>query len=270
MSLCRFMPTKTNKRIQEIDSEISDILKDIIRKREKDIENGEGLGDDLLGLLLESNSRPDQEHWMNIQEVIEECKLFYFAGQETTAVLLVWTMVLLGQHQEWQERAREEVLRVFDREKPDFDQLNHLKVVTMVLYEVLRLYPPLVAFNRANNKETKVGDITIPSGTVITLPVILIHRDTDLWGPDAAEFRPDRFAEGVSKATRNQAASFMPFGSGPRICIGQNFALTEARMAMAMFLQRFSFELSPSYAHSPHIAITLHPQFGAQLKLRRL
>ncbi|KAL4022413.1 hypothetical protein IC575_016145 [Cucumis melo] len=109
--------------------------------------------------------------------------------------------------------------------------------VTMIFNEVLRLYPPTNMFGR-------------------------IVRN-------AHEFNPERFSEGVSKATKNPSA-FIPFGWGPRICIGQNFAMIEAKMALSMIPQHFSFELSPSYTHAPIATLTIQPQHGAHIILHKL
>ncbi|KAL6198998.1 hypothetical protein ACLB2K_028786 [Fragaria x ananassa] len=270
----RFLPTKMNNRMKQIDKELTGLLRGIINKREQAINAGEATKDDLLGALMESNLREIQEHGkndkdvgMSIEDVIGECKLFYYAGQESTSVLLVWTMVLLGQNQIWQDRARQEVLQVFGSNKPDFDGLTHLKVVTMIQLEVLRLYPALVVLSRTTNKTIQLKKFSLPAGVEVGLSTLLIHRDKELWGDDANEFKPERFSEGVSKATKS-AFSYIPFGGGPRICIGQNFALTEAKLAIALILQHFTFVLSPSYAHAP-AAPMIKPQYGVPIILQK-
>ncbi|XP_010470433.1 PREDICTED: cytochrome P450 72A13-like [Camelina sativa] len=264
-----YLPTKLNRRMKASYREIEVILRGIINKRVRGREAGEAPNDDMLGILLESNTGQAKGNGLSIEEVIEECKLFYIAGQVTTSVLLVWTMVMLSQHQDWQVRAREEVKQVLGDKEPDTEGLNQLKFIKMILYEVLRLYPPVVQLMRATEKEMKLGDLTLPAGVQISLPIMLVQRDTELWGNDAAEFKPERFKDGLSKATKNQL-SFFAFGWGPRICIGQHFALLEAKMAMALILQRFSFELSPSYVHAPYEAMTINPQFGAPVILQKL
>ncbi|RZB82949.1 11-oxo-beta-amyrin 30-oxidase [Glycine soja] len=252
------LPTTSTKRMKIIDIDIRASLKGIINKRENAIKVGEILNNDLLFMLLESNRMEIQEHGNNkniaitSQEAIEECNAFYIARQETTFVLLVWTMVLLSRYPNWQARAREEVLHVFGNQKPDYNGLSHLKI-----------------FARAIKNDVKLGNLSLPAGVQISLPILLIHQDRDIWGDDATEFNPERFAEGVTKATKGQVV-FFPFGWGPRVCLGQNFALLEAKMVLSLLLQRFSFELSPAYAHAPVTVLTLNPKYGAHIILHKL
>ncbi|KAM0841881.1 hypothetical protein ACQ4PT_058729 [Festuca glaucescens] len=274
MANVMFLPTKLNRRMKANAREVETLLKGIITNRERAMRDDHADNDDLLGVMMESNIKETQEAGsskptMTTDDIVGELKLFYFAGMETTAVLLTWAMVALSMHPEWQDRAREEVLRVFRKSQPDSEGINRLKVVTMILHEVLRLYPPILQLSREAYEETELGGVTYPPGVTFALPIVSVHHDPDVWGEDVDEFKPERFAEGVAAASKDSPA-FYPFGWGPRICVGQNFALMEAKMGLSMILQHFLFELSPSYAHAPCPVSSLQPQHGAQIKLRKL
>lgn len=116
--------------------------------------------------------------------------------------------------------------------------------MNMIFNEILRLYPPVVA-------------------------LLSLHRDKDFWGDDALEFKPERFENGISKAS-NIPGVYCPFSGGPRICIGMNYTMVEAKVVMAAILQRFSFELSPSYKHSPKWILTVQVGSNANVILRKL
>lgn len=142
--------------------------------------------------------------------------------------------------------------------------------MSMILNEVLRLYPPVTALFRYTQNKTKIGEICVPAGVETVLLTLFIHYDPKNWGDDVEEFNPERFSEGVVKATKDHQVAFMPFGWGPRICLGQNFAMIEAKMALSLILQQFSFQLSLSYTHAPRTVITLQPQHGAPIILHQI
>lgn len=167
---------------------------------------------------------------------------------------------------------------------------NWHEQMSMVLNESLRLYPPVPEltsrvrskedFNEGRRAELQeeevqmgvVGQLRklagIP-GIGFSIPTLIIQHDTSLWGEDAHEFRPERFGEGAAKAASHPSA-FLSFGFGPRICIGQSFALLEAKLILLAILQRFRFCLSPSYKHAPVSVITMKPQHGMQIILELL
>ena len=137
----------------------------------------------------------------------------------------------------------------------------------MIINESLRLYPPAVGVARNVDREVKLGDITLPANISFEIPILAIHHDPQIWGEDAHLFKPERFAEGVVKATKDNITAFIPFGMGPRICVGFNFAENEAKIALSMILQRYTFTLSPAYIHSPVQRLTVIPQYGLQVIL---
>ncbi|GER36058.1 cytochrome P450 [Striga asiatica] len=265
----RFIPTKKNRRRKELDRKITSMLRKLVETKAKAMSDKGSNNDNLLSLLLKSNDENNpqgpnnskQHTRLSIDDIVEECKQFYLAGHETTSSLLTWTVVVLAMHPDWQQKARDEVLQLCGDKDPDAEAISHLKVVNMILNEVLRLYPPVIALYQHAHENTKIGNFAIPAGIDLLLPIMLVNRDPGLWGHEAEEFKPERFARG-------QLAGFMPFGWGPRTCVGQNFAMVEAKVALAVMLKQFSFEVSASYAHAPYTVMTPQPQHGAQIVLR--
>ncbi|RZC85855.1 hypothetical protein C5167_026529 [Papaver somniferum] len=264
----RFIPTKKNLRRKQLVKEINGILRRFISRREELMKTDPSSSSDLLGLLLQSNNTENSDR-LTIDEVIDECKVFYLVGQETTRSLVTFTIIVLAMHPNWQEKAREEVEQVCGKNVPDFNAINCLKIKEMILNEVMRLYPPGPELYRYTSKTTKLGNLSIPAGVILIVPLILAHHDPEYWGDDSQEFKPERFAEGVSNASNDKLAYF-PFSRGHKVCLGQNFALIEAKMALTMIVQNFSFQLSPSYTHVPYVVLDLAPQHGAQIILHQL
>ncbi|KAL0369066.1 UNVERIFIED_CONTAM: cytochrome [Sesamum calycinum] len=259
----RFLPTKKNRMRWKLDRETRQSIRALIEKSCRNIENRHAL----LTLLMSPYKNEDGiEERLDMEEIIDECKTFYFAGKETTANLLSWALLLLAHHQEWQTQARDEVLVTCGNNmRPSAENLSDFKLVTLILQETLRLYPPAAMLLRQTAKNIKFGRLDIPANTEFNLPILAVHHDTEIWGSDANEFNPHRFSE-----PRKHMASYFPFGIGPRFCVGQNLAMVEAKIILAMIIQRFSLAISPSYVHAPVLAWTLEPQYGAQIILSRV
>ncbi|VAI24395.1 unnamed protein product [Triticum turgidum subsp. durum] len=270
MSKSGYLPTQKNLKIWKLDKEVRGMLTNIIKSRLAD-KDTMGYGNDLLGLMLEACTPEEHGHepLLSMDEIIDECKTFFFAGHDTSSHMLSWTMLLLSTHPECEQKLREEVVRECGNEVPTGDVLNKLKLVNMFLLETLRLYSPLSTIQRKAGLDLEVGGITVPKGTVLTIPIASIHRDKEVWGEDAHEFNPLRFENGVTRAA-NHPNAFLSFSGGPRSCIGQNFAMIEAKIVIVMILQRFSFFLSPKYVHAPMDVITLRPKFGLPMVLKSL
>jgi len=140
----------------------------------------------------------------------------------------------------------------------------------MIINESLRLYPPIIAITRKVERDVRLGKLTLPANLLLYIPTLAPHHDPKIWGEDVHLFKPERFSEGIAKATNNNIAAFFPFGIGPRNCVGLNFATTEAKIALSMILQRYAFTLSPAYVHSPFQLLTIRPQHGVQVMLHSL
>ena len=142
--------------------------------------------------------------------------------------------------------------------------------MSMIINETLRLYTPTLSVLRIVEREARLGKLILPANLSLYIPPLALHHDPQIWGEDVHLFKPERFSEGVAKATNNNIAAFFPFGMGPRTCVGMNFATNEAKIALSMILQRYSFTISPTYVHSPVQHFTLRPQHGIQVLLHPL
>ncbi|CBI33656.3 cytokinin hydroxylase-like [Vitis vinifera] len=265
----RYFPSKYNREIKALKTEVERLLMEIIQSRKDCVEIGRSssYGNDLLGLLLnEMQKKRGSGFSLNLQLIMDECKTFFFAGHETTALLLTWTSMLLASNPTWQDKVRAQVAEVCNGETPSVDHLSKLTLLNMVINESMRLYPPATVLPRMAFEDIKLGDLHIPKGLSIWIPVLAIHHSEELWGKDANEFNPDRFAGKMFAPGRH----FIPFAAGPRNCVGQSFAMMEAKIILAMLVSRFSFTISQNYRHAPVIILTIKPKYGVQICLKPL
>ncbi|XP_071921559.1 cytochrome P450 CYP749A22-like isoform X1 [Coffea arabica] len=258
----------------KLEKGIQDSIVEIVKKREKGKkgDDKQSFGEDFLGLLLKAHYDCSSENDnISIEEIIDECKTFYGAGHGTTSILLSWTILLLAINTDWQEKAREEVTKLFGQDPPNSEGISRLKTISMIINETLRLYPPAIYARRTTKEGAKLGNYKLPADLNISIAILAVHHDPQIWGDDAHLFNPERFSQGVSGATKiNNPAAFLPFSLGPRTCVGSNFAITEVKIALSMILQRYAFTLSPSYVHSPVQMLALMPQHGVQVVLHAL
>ncbi|XP_050213076.1 cytochrome P450 714A1-like [Mercurialis annua] len=271
----RFLPTKSNKEIWNLQKQIETLILEIVNARREERQRSTMSEKDLLEAILESAANSEQlKNARNADRfIIDNCKNIYFAGQETTALSASWTLMLLSLHPTWQDRIRAEIVAICGDNLHDclldLDKLHQFKTLNMVIQESLRLYGPAVMAVREAFVDTKLADLTIPKGTNIWILLTALHRDPENWGPDADEFKPERFARGISEACK-YPQSYMPFGMGSRLCLGQSFAMLELKLLLSLILSNFSFSPSPEYRHSPVYRMLLVPEHGINLLVRKV
>ncbi|KDO64199.1 hypothetical protein CISIN_1g022822mg [Citrus sinensis] len=274
----RWLPTKSNREIRRLKKEVEDLILKVVKDRqEESLKDGKN-SKDLLQMILESADADNELHQYihkTDRFIVDNCKNIYFAGYETTALSASWTLMLFALHPEWQERVRAEAIEMLGdcTDQPhcslDVDTISQLKMLTMVVQESMRLYPPSVVMAREAFADIKLGDFVVPKGLHIWSLIPALHRDPENWGADSNEFKPERFANGISEACK-YPQTYIPFGTGTRLCVGQNFAMLELKIMLSLLLSRFSFSLSPNYIHSPVFKMLLIPKHGMRLLVKRV
>lgn len=219
---------------------------------------------DLLSMLMFSKDEETGES-MDDRQLRDEVMTLLIAGHETTAVALSWALYLLAQHPQVRERLQIEVAQALGSRQVQLEDLPHLPYTRMVIDEVLRLYPPAYAMARWCNGADVVGGYDLPANTALTLSPYITHRLPEFWD-EPEKFDPDRFLpERVAERPRY---AYLPFGGGPRQCIGNSFALTEAAVILASMVQRFDWRLVTSTAAEMEPMITLRPKGGLPMMLK--
>ncbi|MDG1472805.1 MAG: cytochrome P450 [Ascidiaceihabitans sp.] len=214
---------------------------------------------DLLDLLL-AGVDPKTKRTMNTAELRDNLLTFIVAGHETTALTLAWSMYLMAFDQDAQTRARTEAQSVLQGRAATGDDVENLPFIRQIVDEALRLYPPAGVVSRTAMKNDTLCEREIKKGDTVIIPIYALHRNELLWDdPDA--FRPERFED--RKAIPRYA--YLPFGDGPRICIGASFALQEAVIILATMLSKFKFKPVKGRDPEPVMILTLRPQGGVWL-----
>lgn len=213
---------------------------------------------DLLDHLIGSLGADDEL-------IRDQLMTMLIAGHDTSTALLAWTLHLLGGHSDAQKRARSEVDAVLGDGAPRAQELAHLVYLESLIKEALRLYPPIHLGNRRAATNLEFQGCVIPAGTRVLYSIYLSHRDPRYWR-DPDRFDPERFTPEHAPITPSFA--YVPFGGGPRFCIGAAFAQIEAKIVLARLLQHFEFEPLRDHVH-PHMGATLEPRPGVWLRVRR-
>ncbi len=219
---------------------------------------------DLLDLLL-AGEDPETKRQMNTAELRDNLLTFIVAGHETTALTLGWALYLMGFDQEAQQRARAEAQAAFGDGVATAAHLEHLPYTRQIVEETLRLYPPAAILSRTAQKADTLSGRAVHPGDTVMIPIYALHRSQLLWH-DPDRFDPDRFAD--RKAIQRYA--YLPFGDGPRICIGASFALQEAVIILATLLARYRFTPVQGHTPKPVMILTLRPEGGVWLQAERV
>ena len=255
-----WMPIPSNLKYKKSIRELDRLIYGFIHERRASGERG----DDLLSMLLEAKDEAGEP--MSDKQLRDEAITLFLAGHETTAIALSWTLYLLSQHPEVVERLEAELEEVLHGQPPRAEDFERLEYTRRIVTEAMRLYPPAYGFGREALEDCEIGGYHVPAGSTLFMMPWIIHRDPR-WYPDPLRFDPDRWTPEFTKSL--PSFGYIPFGGGPRRCIGNSFALMEGTLLLAAVARRFRLTLAPGHPVEPFASITLRPKYGMKMVLER-
>jgi cytochrome P450 len=254
------VPTLYNLKEKRAIAKLDSIVLKIIEQRRKSKEQHF----DLLGMLMDVQDEDTGER-MNDKQVRDEVMTLFLAGHETTALALTWLWFCLHHNPYAEEKAYQEAKQVLSGRTPEFSDLMKLDYTRQVVEETMRLYPPAWMVGRKALEDDEIGGYHIPKGYSVLMPAFYVHRNPQLWD-NPEQFNPARFEkEQVKKRDR---FAYFPFGGGQRLCVGNNFAMMEMQLAVAMLIQKFHFRLVDGKPVLDPL-ITLRPKGGMMMEVER-
>ncbi|HEY2525655.1 MAG TPA: cytochrome P450 [Candidatus Binataceae bacterium] len=260
LDLFWMIPTARKRRFRAAVSALDQVVGKIVEERRLSTHRNQ----DLLSMLLEAVDE-ETDKGMTPRQVRDEVLTLLLAGHETTANALTWTWYLLAQNPEAADKLEREVREVLGDREPDALELPNLRYTRMVVEESMRLYPPAWAISRNAVGDDEIGGYRIARNTSVIICSFITHRHPAFW-EEPERFEPERFSPAQSEGRPNFA--YLPFGGGPRICIGNGFAMTEAQLVLATVAQRYRLRLAPGHPVELYPLITLRPRHGMQMTLR--
>lgn len=261
LRLPAWAPTPKNLREKRAVARLDAILQTLIRTRRASAEPRK----DLLSVLLAAVDA-DTGARMSDRQLRDEMMTLFLAGHETTATALTWTWYLLALYPEVEAKLADELQRVLAGRAPTVDDLPKLPYTEMVIRESIRLYPPAPGVAREPVEDVTIAGYEVPKGALLSINSFVMQRDPRFF-PDPDRFDPNRFAAGWEERIPRYA--YLPFGSGPRVCIGNGFAMMEARLILATVAQRCKLSLEPGQNVKPIQLVTLRPNGPIRMKLHR-
>ncbi|PIT06152.1 hypothetical protein TSA1_18055 [Bradyrhizobium nitroreducens] len=267
LSLPEWMPHKAEERRGR--RVLNDLVWTQIQHRRAELSKGAAPREDFLGALMALRDDDGADGGLGDEEIRDQCMTMFLGGHDTTASALTWWGFAMTSNPECAQRAAAEVDDVLGGRPPAYEDIPKLEYLNRTLQETMRLYPPFaILISRRAMQPISIGPWQIPKGAAVMLSPWVVHRDAR-WFPDPETFDPDRFTE--ENSSQRPRGAFLPFGAGPRVCIGNTFALTQMSLVSAMVLQRYRFHsvATDKAADNPTYNFTLRPAAGMRLELSK-